>query len=67
MIHPDVPVVLLKPGLNGMSSLSDVDLTTFTWHAVNARCFPVKVMFDRLKETSNLPRWEAYSFDVMSH
>jgi hypothetical protein len=36
MTEPDVLVVLLDPGLNGMPRMSNEDLTTFTKDAVNA-------------------------------
>jgi hypothetical protein len=66
MIKLHVPLVLLGPGLNETPTLSNVDLTTLTGDVVNAQCFQAEVILDRLKETGDLPRWEAYSFDVMS-
>jgi hypothetical protein len=62
-----VPVVLLDPGLNGTTSLTNVDLTTFTGDAVDARYFQARVILERPKETGDLPGQEAYSFYVMSH
>jgi len=61
-----VLVLLLDPGLNEMSDLTNVDLTTFTGDAVDTSCFQAKVILDRTKDTGNLPRWEAYSFHAMS-
>jgi hypothetical protein len=55
------------PVLNGMPSLTNIDLTTFTGDAVDTSCFQAKVILDGLKETGDLPRWETYSFYVMSH
>jgi len=46
--------------------LSSVELTTFTEDAVSARSFQAGVILEGLKETDNLPRLEAYSFDGMS-
>jgi hypothetical protein len=46
-----VPVALLDPGLDGTLGLTNVDLTTFAGHAVDASCFRVKVTLDGLKET----------------
>jgi hypothetical protein len=66
MIKPDVLVVLFDPGLNGMSYLSNVDLPTLAGDAVNTQCFHAKVIIDGLKETGDPPRWEAYSFYVIS-
>jgi len=34
--------------------------------AVNAQCFQAEVILNGPKETSDLPRQEAYSFDVVS-
>jgi hypothetical protein len=65
MIKPDVPVVFLHPGLNGVPSLSNADHPTVAGDAVNAQCFKAEVIFDRPMGTVDL-RWEAYSFDVMS-
>jgi hypothetical protein len=67
MIQPDELVVLLHPGLIGVSSLSNIDLTTVTGDALKASCFQAMVICDGPKETGILPRQEAYSFDVMSH
>jgi hypothetical protein len=63
----DVPLVLLGPGLNKMPDFSSVDFNTCAGDALNASCFQAKVIFDGPKETGNLHRWEAYSFDIMSH
>jgi hypothetical protein len=40
-------------------------LPTFTGSAVNTLCFQAKIILDQPKETSNLHRLEAYSFDIM--
>jgi len=61
-----VPEVLLDPGVNRTPSLINVDLTIFAGDAVGASCFQFKVIRDRLKETDDLPMWEAYSFYGMS-
>jgi len=47
-----------------MPSLSNVDLPTLTGDAINAYCFQAMVILDRLKESSDLPRQEANSFDA---
>jgi hypothetical protein len=49
-----------------MSGLSNVDFSTLEGDAVNTQCFQAEVILDRLKETTNLPRQENYSFNVMS-
>jgi hypothetical protein len=67
MIKPDVMVVLLDPGINGTTGLSNVVLATLTDFAVNSWCFQVKVFLQRLNETGDLPRWDVYAYDVMSH
>jgi hypothetical protein len=59
MIKLDVLVLLLDSGLSGMPSMSNVDLPTLTVDVVNAQYFQAKVILDRLKETGDLPRWEA--------
>jgi len=64
MIQSDV---LLDPGLSGMPSLSNVDLTMFAGDAVNTSCFEAKVILDRPKETDDLPRWRPTVLMVMSH
>jgi len=57
-------VVLFDPGLNGVLSLSSVDLPTFTGATVHALCFQARVILDRAKEIGHLPRWEACHLDV---
>jgi hypothetical protein len=66
MIKPDVLVVLLDSGLSRMLYLSNVDLHTLTGDAINTHCFQAEIVFDGLKETRDLIKWEAYSFDFMS-
>jgi hypothetical protein len=44
MIQPDVLVVFLDPGLNGMPGLTNLDLTTFTRDAVDASCFRLPII-----------------------
>jgi hypothetical protein len=61
----NVSVVLLEPCLNGMPSLTNVGLTTFIGMP-DASYFHTKVISDWVKETGNLPRQEAYSFEVVS-
>jgi hypothetical protein len=61
-----MPVVLLDPGLNGTPSFGNVHLTSFARDATDASYFQAKVILDGLKEIGDLPRWEAYSFSVMS-
>jgi hypothetical protein len=61
MIQPDVLQMFLDPGLNRTPGLTNVDLTTFT----GASCFQTKVILHGPKETCDLPRQKAYSFDVM--
>jgi len=41
MIQPDVPVVLLDPGLNRTAGLINAYLTTFTGDAADANSFYV--------------------------
>jgi hypothetical protein len=67
MAQPDVPVVLLDSDLNEMPSLTNLDLATFAGDAIDTSCFHAKVTLGGPKETDDLPRQEAYSFDVMSH
>jgi hypothetical protein len=50
----DVALVLLDPGLDGMASLPDVDLTTLTGHAVYTRSLELQVILHRPKETGDL-------------
>jgi len=57
-------MVLLHLGLSGMPHLYNVDLPTLTGDAINAYCFQAMVILDRLKESSDLPRQEANSFDA---
>jgi hypothetical protein len=52
-------MVLLDPSLNGMPSLTDVDLTTFAGDAIDASYFQAKGIPDGPKETGDLPRQEA--------
>jgi len=47
-------VVLLDPGLNGTPNLSNVDPTTSTGDAANARCFQAEVTLEGPKESGNL-------------
>jgi hypothetical protein len=61
MIQPDVPVVLLAPGL-----VITPSLTTFATDAVESRCFQVKVILDGPIETGDLPRQKADSFCYVS-
>jgi hypothetical protein len=51
VIKPDVPVVFLDPGYNGIPGLSNVVLPTLAGDAVHALYFQAKVIFDGLKET----------------
>jgi len=44
MIQPDVPVMLLDPGLNGTLGSINVDLTTFAGNAVDTSYFKAKVI-----------------------
>jgi hypothetical protein len=61
MIKLHLQVVLPDPGPNGMP-LCNVDLSTLTEDG----CFQAMVIPNRLKETDNLPRQEAYNFDIVS-
>jgi hypothetical protein len=54
-------VLFLDSGLSGMPGLF-----TFTGDAVNSRCFQARVIVGGPKEADDLPRLEAYNFDVMS-
>jgi hypothetical protein len=65
MIQTEVPVVVSDPGLSGMASLSNVELTTLARDHVNIWCFQAKVILDGQKEIGDLSKWEAYSFDVV--
>jgi len=42
MVKLDVPKVLIDPGLDGIPSLSIIDLATFTAYAVYTTCLQVK-------------------------
>jgi len=66
MIKPYVPVEFLGPGLSGTLDLSNVGFPILAGDAVYAHWFQADVILDRPKETGDLPRWEVYSFDVMS-
>lgn len=59
--------MFLDPTFNGMLGLSNVNLITFAGDAVNTWCFKAEFILGRPKETGNFPRWEVYSFDVISH
>jgi len=59
MIKPDVPVVPLNPALNGMSSLSNVNLSILTENAINTWCFQDVVVLNESKQSGNIPRQEA--------
>jgi hypothetical protein len=48
MIQPNALLVLLDPGLNGMPSLANAALTTFTGSAVDTSCSQDKVILDGL-------------------
>jgi hypothetical protein len=65
MMKPVVLVTLLDPGLNGVAGLSIADPYTFTNNAVYTRYFQANVILNGAKETGNLPRQEAYSFEVI--
>jgi hypothetical protein len=54
MLQTDVALVLLEPGLDGTAGLHNVDLTTFTGHAVHAWNLESKVVLHRPKETASL-------------
>jgi hypothetical protein len=47
-------LVLLDCGLDGMASLTDVDLTALAGHAVHTRSLESQVILHRLKETGDL-------------
>jgi hypothetical protein len=61
----NVPVVFLDPGINGMASLPNVNLTTFAWYAVHTRSFQSQVILHWPKKISNFPRRKSYRLDVM--
>jgi hypothetical protein len=62
MTKPDVQMVLLDCDLNGIPSLSNVDLATLKKDAVYTRCFQIKVILVMSKETGDPPTQEACSF-----
>jgi hypothetical protein len=66
MIQPDVSVVFLDLGLNETPGLTNADITMFAADALDPSCFQAKVVLNGLKEISDLPRLETYSFGVMS-
>jgi len=66
MIKPDVTVVTLDPGFNGMPSLFNVDLLKLAGDTIDAWCFEAIIILDGLKEIGYPPRHEVYSSDVMS-
>jgi hypothetical protein len=49
IIQSDVLLVLLDPGLNGMSSLTNVDLTRFAGYVADASCFHSMVILGHLR------------------
>jgi hypothetical protein len=65
MLQTHVAQVLLDPGLNGTASLTDVDLTTLTRHAVHARSLESQVVLHRQKETGDLLQWYAHRLDAV--
>jgi hypothetical protein len=65
MSQTNVSVVLLDPGINGMVSLPNVNLTTFAGYVVHAWSFQFQVIFHGPKETSNFSRREAHRLDVV--
>jgi hypothetical protein len=65
MINLSVLLVLLNSCLSGTPNLSNVGLPTLAGYAINILCFQAKVILDGPEETGDLPRWEAYKFDVM--
>ena len=62
---PYVPVVLLYSGLYRLTTLSDVDLTTLTGYAVNPQSPQSHVVLHRTKESGDLPRRQAITFNVV--
>jgi hypothetical protein len=54
----------LTPGLDGMASLPNVDLTTLARYTVHAWSRKSQIILHRSKETGNLPRGEAQRFYV---
>jgi len=41
--------------------------TPWSWSQWNVQCFQTKVTLNKPKETGSLPRWEAYSLDVLNN
>ena len=63
--NPYVPLVPFYSGLYRSDSLSDVHLTTLAGYAVNP-CHPrFQVVLHRAKETGDLPRQQANTFNVV--
>jgi hypothetical protein len=60
-----VTLALFDSGFNGKPDLSNVDPPTLAVDAIYARCFQVKDIHDRLKETGHLPRWQAYTVLIL--
>jgi hypothetical protein len=56
---------LCYSGLYRSTSLSDVDLTTLTGYVVNPRNTQSHVVLHRTKETGDLPRQQANTFNVV--
>jgi hypothetical protein len=54
MLQMDVALVLLDPGLDGTASLPNLDFTTLTGHALQARSLESQVILHRPKETGDL-------------
>lgn len=62
---PYVPVVPSYSGLYRSDSLSEVHLTTLAGYAVNLRRPRFQVVLHRMKETGDLPRRQANTFNVV--
>ena len=60
-----VPVVLVYSSLYRSTTLSDVDLTTLAGYAVNPRSPESHVVLYRTKDSGDLPRRQAITFNVV--
>jgi hypothetical protein len=60
-----VPVVLLYSGHYGLTSLSDIHLTTLAGYAVNPWSSRSHVVLHQTKETGDLARWQVNTLNVV--
>ena len=59
-----VPVVVLHPGLNEMTSLSNIHLATLTENVVHTKHFQ-SVILNRMEGAGGIPAWQANTSEVV--